>query len=294
MRRSHRFLTALAVSSAVLVPTAGVGHAQRRLPIHTMPTRAAAPAHLSAAQSVMKYYGGAVMTGHVNVYVVWYGNWPTASSRRKILTDFLQHVPSPYWAINQTYPNAAGKTVANDISLAGQTDDRYSVGARQLTDDQIASVVSKAVHSKVLPKDTHGVYLVLTSADVTKAGFLTQYCGWHSYDTIEGSTLKFSFIGDPSGPKVRLCSAANGSPNRDPGADAMASTIAHELDEAVTDPTMRGWHTTTGEENADRCAWQFGAVRSVAGQPTNMTLGSRNYLIQANWVNSSKPHCGLS
>lgn len=288
----RRLLAAVALAaSALCVPAPG--HAQTRLPVHTMPVRTAAPRSLIGALPIT-FHGGAVMTGHVNVYLIWYGNWPATSARRSIVTDFVRHLPSPWWAINQTFPSSTGKVVSNDISLAGEYNDRYSVGKTNLNDDQIDMVVTNAIHSHALPKDIHGVYLVLTSADVTKLGFLTQYCGWHTYDKIDGSTIKFGYIGDPTGPKVTLCIPSAVSPNGDAGADAMVSTIAHELAEAVTDPTMNGWRSAAGEENADRCAWNYGTTYKVAGATANMKLGSRHYLVQTNWVNDKKPHCGLA
>jgi hypothetical protein len=297
MRRSSCRLAAviLAALAALIVPTAAPGPlptAHARAAVHVMPTRLRAGAIHGSLP--ITFHGGAVMTGHVNVYVVWYGTWPATSVRRTVIADFVRSLPSPYWAINRTFPSGSGAMVANDISLAGQTDDIYSLGAGQLTDIQIEQIVVQAIRAKALPKDSHGVYLVLTSADVGKVGFLTQYCGWHSSDTVDGSVIKFAFIGDPTGADPRLCGLPGGSPNGDKGADAMVSVIAHELDEAVTDPTLHGWYASDGEENADRCAFQYGATYAVGNQVANMKLGTRDYLIQANWVNGRSPHCGLS
>jgi hypothetical protein len=72
----------------------------------------------------------------------------------------------------------------------------------------------------------------------------------------------------------------------------MASISAHELEEAVTDPDLNAWYDRRGEENADKCAWTFGTEYSVAnGSLANMKLGSRDYLIQRNWVNASGGFC---
>jgi hypothetical protein len=57
------------------------------------------------------------------------------------------------------------------------------------------------------------------------------------------------------------------------------------LEEANTDPDPRsGWVDSSGAENADKCAWTFGSRQLTApnGSIYNMTLGSRNYLIQRN------------
>ena len=75
----------------------------------------------------------------------------------------------------------------------------------------------------------------------------------------------------------------------------MASTIAHELEEAVTDPDLNAWYDHKGEENADKCAWTFGTAYRVSnGAAANMRLGNRDYLIQQNWVNASGGYCALS
>jgi len=70
----------------------------------------------------------------------------------------------------------------------------------------------------------------------------------------------------------------------------MASIIAHELVESATDPDLNAWwQTSTGAENADKCAWQFGSTNTLpSGAQYNMTMGGVNYLIQMNWVDALK------
>lgn len=75
----------------------------------------------------------------------------------------------------------------------------------------------------------------------------------------------------------------------------MASIIAHELEEAVTDPNINAWYQGRFQENADKCAWTFGSTTSLpSGAQYNMTLGNRNYLIQQNWVNALGGYCAKS
>ena len=42
------------------------------------------------------------------------------------------------------------------------------------------------------------------------------------------------------------------------------SIIAHELEEAVTDPDLNAWYDQRGYENADKCAWTFGTTYTAA------------------------------
>jgi hypothetical protein len=72
----------------------------------------------------------------------------------------------------------------------------------------------------------------------------------------------------------------------------MASTIAHELSEAVTDPDLNAWFDSAGNENADKCAWNFGSTFAATnGASANLNVGTREWLIQENWVNAAKGYC---
>jgi hypothetical protein len=135
---------------------------------------------------------------------------------------------------------------------------------------------------------------VLTSADVNESsGFCTQYCGWHTHASIGGQDIKYAFIGNPDR-CPSACEEQTTGPNGNAGADGMASIIAHELEEAVTDPDLNAWYDRRGYENADKCAWTFGTTYTSGGALANVKLGSRNYLIQRNWVNAGGGYCSMS
>src|SRR4029079_6282001 len=151
-----------------------------------------------------------------------------------------------------------------------------------------------AISGGRLPSDPNGVYFVFTSVDVTKSGFLTSYCGWHTHGSIAGADIKYAFVGNP-GANSACSMQTSVSPNNNVGADAMASIVAHELEETATDPDLNAWWDTRGYENADKCAWTFGSTYAVAnGSLANMTLGGLNFLIQRNWVNASGGYCAVS
>ncbi|HEX8088158.1 MAG TPA: hypothetical protein VF762_04855, partial [Blastocatellia bacterium] len=141
-----------------------------------------------------------------------------------------------------------------------------------------------------LPYDANGVYFVLTSSEVTEtSGFCTKYCGWHTAATPSAGHVRFSFVGNANR-CLNACSAQTISPNGNAGVDGMISVIAHELEEAVTDPDPRsGWVDSGGAENADKCAWTFGQSQTLLpnGAWANMQLGTRWYLIQRNLKHST-------
>ncbi len=242
----------------------------------------------------INYHGGPVMLGTTSVYYIWYGNW-SGNTATGILQGLAQGIgDSPYYNINTTYYNGSNTHVANAVAYGGSINDSYSFGT-SLSDAQIQSVVANAITTNKLPKSSNAVYFVLTSADVTaSSGFCTQYCGWHAHGTIAGTDIKYSFVGNPDR-CPSACAAQTVGPNGNAGADGMASIVAHELEEAVTDPDLNAWYDRRGYENADKCAWTFGTQFTASnGAKYNMTLGGRNYLIQRNWVNASGGYCAVA
>jgi hypothetical protein len=258
-------------------------------------TRSAGNASHNATTTVsITYHGGPVILGTTNVYYILYGNWSDATATG-ILMDFASNIGgSSYFNINTTYYNSAKTKVTNSVHYAGSTTDNYSKGAT-LNDSAVQAVVSSAITSGRLPKDTNGVYFVLGSADVKESsGFCSQYCGWHTHGSISGSDIKYAFIGNAAQCPSACAEQTSSSPNGNVGVDAMISIIAHELEESVTDPDLNAWYDRRGEENADKCAWTFGTTYSASnGSMANVRLGSRDYLIQQNWVNSGAGFCAL-
>jgi hypothetical protein len=279
-------LTAAPTASATRTPDPSTTQASSAS-IHkeALPVRGRAQVRPAARTLLITNHGGPVMTASTgtNAYVIWYGAW--AAGGKTILTDFLSSIGgSPYFGINTTYTDTAGARVANKVTLAGQTTDPGT--ATTLSDAGILTIVSNAITSGRLPKDTNGVYFVLTAAGVTESsGFLTKYCGWHSNGSVSGSDIKYSFVGDPTGSSLASCAQqTTASPNGNPGVDGMTSVIAHELEESVTDPDLNAWYDSRGNENGDKCAWTFGTTYAAAGGGlANMKLGARDFLIQRNW-----------
>lgn len=255
---------------------------------------AAGKAQRNTNSNGIVYHGGPIMLGTTHAYYIWYGNW-AGNSATTILNDFGAALGgSPYYNINTTYFDASNRSISNAMLLMGSTSDSYSLGT-VLSDANITTIVANAINSGSLPADANAVYFVLTSADVTEtSGFCTQYCGWHTHAAIAGLDIKYSFVGNPD-QCPNACSSQAISPNGNPGADAMASIVAHELVEAVTDPDLNAWYDRSGKENADKCAWTFGATYTTAnGSLANMQLAGKNYLIQQNWVNAGGGYCALS
>ncbi len=263
----------------------------------------------------INYNGGPVMHP-VNLYFILYGNWATLDSTGPALLErWAQNIaPSSYFNINSTYGDSTGASVPNLVTFEGAYTDTGSLG-NSLSDANIATLASNAINhgfsgSPNTPGnvDPNGVYMVLTAPGVAEtSGFLSQYCGWHwSGSFLNGAitagtiysgypVAKFAFIGDAAGPSMSSCAAQSVSPNNDAGVDGMISVMAHELSESSTDPEGNAWYTSSGEENGDLCAWNFGATSGLPnGARYNVTLNGANYLMQQLWVNANGGGCVLS
>jgi hypothetical protein len=247
----------------------------------------------------INYHNGPVMLGTVHVYYIWYGNWADNDSAVSILTDEAENIGgTPWFGINTSYYSGSGrklKHVGNSVTFNGSTTDDYSHGT-SLTDSGVAGVVADAITSGRLPKDPNGVYFVLTSADVEEpSGFCGAYCGWHTSGKLAGTDIKYAFVGNSERCPSTCTRLKFRSPNGNIGADGMASILAHELSESVTDPDLNAWYSGNFDENADKCAWTFGDIYTAPnGAGANVQWGPRDFLIQQNWVNAGGGYCALS
>ena len=235
------------------------------------------------------YHGGPVMGGDVNIHYIWYGDWSKNSATSILPTLISDLSGSSYEHINTTY-SVSSTRVSGTMNVASQATVGYTHGTA-LSDADILAIV----HDQN-PTDTNGIYFVLTSADVNAtSGFCTQYCGWHDHDTTTGKDIKYAFVGNPDR-CPSSCEEQTTSPNGNAGADGMASIIAHESEEAISDPDLNAWYDHRGYENADKCAWTFGTESTSSnGSKYNFTgTSGTNWLIQRNWVAASGGYCSMS
>ncbi len=261
----------------------------------------------SSSSSVITYHGGPVMTTLSKLVVIWYGNWrqtnntDTLAGQQLILDALYGMAATPngttnYAGITTGYASALGNytqtgglsvsnlSSTNIVELTVPTSLTY--GGTKLTDKTVLSLVTLAAGNA---PDVNAIYLVLSSSDIAEtSGFLSKYCGWHSYNAtlFKGKSIKYAFVGNPAKSLSSCAYQTTSSPNNNPGVDAMISVIAHELAETVSDPQLSAWFNSAGAENADICGWTYGSqlTRLPNGSYYNVTLptrtGTRNFLLQ--------------
>jgi len=249
----------------------------------------------------INYNGGPVLKGNpVPIYIIWYGNWNGTGSNtattQNLIQGFLSSTSlggSSYEAINTTYGDNSAN-VSGHLHFVQATTDTGSQGTR-LRNSKISAAISAKLTSGALPTDPNGVYLFITSSDVKESGFCTQFCGFHTAQTLNGADIKWAFIGNtdqcPSGCEIQ--STGPNSPSAGVGgADGMSNVITHETEEAITDPDLNAWFDSSGNEDADKCNFKFGPTQTAAnGARFNQTFGGHNWMIQMEWENSRGGGC---
>jgi hypothetical protein len=256
------------------------------------------------------YHNGFVQVGSSNLYLIWYGCWDNTcgtvgdNATRQILEDFAYNLgASPYFQINSGYPDQYGYTPSGSLFLGGEVFDQYSHGLELKVSD-IREIVSGQITSLGLPEDPGGIYVVVSSVDVSspESGFCNPSAQpHHGTGYAFGSAFSYAFVGNAmrcpgiAAPQFMSGGAMLPSPNDSVAADAMASTLAHVLSTTITNPRGDGWFDKYGLQNADKCANEFGATYATAnGASANLRLGQRDYLIQYNWVNDRKGRCAIN
>ena len=238
-----------------------------------MPTRGSLRKGLMSQK--LKYkYGAPVLTDPVNIYCtlimiilmmidIYYGTWKDQAGK-DALENLMKGIDKTSWyAMMKDYYYQESETapkvfVSGEVNFRKAVTDHYSLG-KNLTDGDIARVIQTQIDSKALPEDESAVYFVLTSPDVDEgfegASFGREYCGYHLASRMRsGKKIFFSMVGHPE-KYLDGCGADVGhSKNSQSHAwiDSMASSMAHELVEAVSDPDdeeNRAWEDGEGNGN---------------------------------------------
>lgn len=240
----------------------------------------------------ISYQGGDVIA-HPKAYLIFYGNWAARPTQVALVENYLRGLGTTnYWAINATYTDTHGSAVGPILFGGDYLDPNTDQNPAP------AAVVTGALAAGHLPYDPNGIYMVMTSPEITFDGLGTEYCGWHTHGIWErvhtGFPIRYGVVGQTTSGCAWPFLTPNGA-----AVDGMISTLTHELEETATDPNEDAYVDLSGNENADECAWdshdetrfQFTAPN---GGKANITVGTGNFFIQPNWVNASGGYCGMA
>jgi hypothetical protein len=223
----------------------------------------------------LQYHGGPVQTSAANhnVYPIFWGSaWSSgsfSSTESGIATTFYGGLGgSSYANTNTEYKDGSGNYVTSGATANGATNDTSAAPSNAPSTSQVLAEVAKKY-----PNPSAGAYYpVYSDQPRGTAG----YCAWHSTGMIGNTRVQFAFFfslsNDPG------CSPDY--PNASPQLEALGNVSGHEWSEMETDPQLNAWYDQQGNENADKCAWQFNGTQ-------HFTSNNSTWTIQGNWSNAA-------
>ena len=221
----------------------------------------------------LTYHGGPVQHGSAVQAIFWGTSWASSGGAKiSALDTFYGGVGgSTYAQTNTEYTDGSGHVSAS-VTYGGHFVDSSAVPRNP---GSKTSTILNEVCKVLGPNAVSGTYYpVYTDVGRGHAGF----CAWHSAGTCpNGAAVQIGFFfkldGDPG------CDPGDTTTGHSQGIAALGNVTGHELSEMLTDPKLNAWFDSSGEENADKCAWTFGT--------NSVSLGGTQWKIQGNWSNAA-------
>ncbi len=168
-----------------------------------------------------------------------------------------------------------------------------------LDDSQIRTEITSMITAHSLPTGLSTEYFAFTAphessctaptncfkSDIgTTANTNFVYCAYHSFSNLNGQYVVYANMPYDASAFSNECTGLSSFPNnRD--ADIELSTTSHEQMEATTDPVIFGWIDPNGQENGDKCAYNYGSL-TLDGGLANEQWNGHFYVLQQEWSNA--------
>ncbi len=209
-----------------------------------------------------------------------------------VMTQYCEGV-----AVGATTCPAANPHVAypSGVVLAGVWEDTSAASPSNATAFQLGTEAVKAAGhfgNTTAASNRDSQYVVVSPTGTHPDGFNTPnggFCAWHDYngDPYVGVTSPYGDIAFTNAPYVTDMGTSCGQNYVNAGSagtlDGVTIVMGHEYSETITDQNPAGgWTDSTGEENADKCAWVgvggTGGARDVA-------FSTGSFAMQGTWSN---------
>ncbi|HXI21046.1 MAG TPA: hypothetical protein VNH46_08180 [Gemmatimonadales bacterium] len=225
--------------------------------------------------NLLVYHNGPVLKTNKSMAILWGPQWTSGSFPSDVVSGLDQLFggwnQSNFAKLNDEYYDTNGQITANHTYL-GHVFDGTAAPSGALSVNQAVSEACKVTGNN---PDPLALYLIYTPTFPSG----TNYCAWHSWGSCSnGAQIQVAYEPNPAG--VSGCDPQDTWTSHSQMLASLANTSAHELAEAITDPRGSAWYDRQGNENADKCAWQFSA-------PVKLSNGT-SWKIQMNWSNASK------
>src|SRR4029077_6332931 len=213
--------------------------------------------------------GQACTTAHCNVFTVepQFG-WGTTPGGITHGAYTVQHVPGDMMIDTQPYPS---KTV---LCASPQNT------ATCITDAQVQAEINRVINATHGSRGLHDLWDVFTPPGVDECispGVCESnaFGGYHSVSDLGHGPTIYAYTGDPIVESSAVNNPGN-DPEGYPDAEHVIDIVAHEVNEAMSDPEGVGYMDPNGFEIGDKCEFgpQFGTPLGFApdGSPFNQVV----------------------
>jgi len=192
-------------------------------------------------------------------------------------------------AAHVAYPTGGG-------TLAGVWYDNSVSAPSAATQAQIGSEAVKAAGhfgNTSASSNRYAQYVVFSPKGANPDSYKTGgFCAWHDYNKDLGVSSSYGDIALTNLPYLSDVGASCGAGFVNSGSNLDGYTIVegHEYAETITDQNPAGgWTASSGQENADECAW----ISSGQGASANVAMGNGSYPMQSTWSNDTN-RCDIS
>ncbi len=261
----------------------------------------------SSTPPLLSYHGGPVMHVNTTHLIAWSPpGYSFPADYVQTIEQYLQNVAhdsgtyQSVFATDRQYTDGTG--VAAYQSTYGTPllesnpmppPDAQCPTSHCVTDAQLQTLLAGWTGSSSAPRDLSDLYFVLLppGIDVCDAGACSTdtFCAYHGY--FDAGNQQVVYAVEPYfAPDNAACSTGESPPGNGSPSDVAGPTIntmSHEHNEAVTDPLGDAWSDdSSGNENGDECAYDFGAAAGAPGQQYNQTIDNVHYYVQQEWSNA--------
>jgi hypothetical protein len=273
----------------------------------------------------LTYHGGPVMQAGNNVYAIFWagssGDWGDSGSGTYINTinRYFGDVANDhglktnvYYSDSQ-YTGPTGQKITDQSSFDSAsnsfvdtnpypTTNNCSDKATRtcLTDDQLRAELQNVIDTEHwgtvdLTTGVQSLFFIFTPKGVgscinSSTCAYTNYCAYHwafGGSRSDGTDSVLYAVQPYGAQSYHLFTCDSGQRPNGTAADATINLVSHEHNEAITDELGNAWYDSSGYENGDKCAWNFGTAQGTNGAKYNQTINGNSYYLQQEWSNKS-------
>ena len=298
----------LAVASSALADPPADTPARDGKTLGIQPTHNQATKFARFNNNNLTYHGGPVMHGN-NVYAIFWEppGYGVSANYDSLIKRYFGDVATDsglrtnvYYSDTQytdgsgpaQYSSAFAGWAVDTATPTNGCSDRYTPIC--VTDAQIQAEVQREMTLNGWSGGLNNIFFVFTAKNIGSCAgsscAFSYYCAYHSWIGSGASAILYANM--PYADTVPAACDAGQHPNGD-DADATLNVTSHEHNETVTDPLGNAWYDRNGNENGDKCGWNFGTALGATSfgsynQAINHLLSpSDPYYLQQEWSNAS-------